>query len=156
MRKLISVLLVCLLSICVAAPVYADGETATIDLEAMSLEELLELHTRLDAEIDARIGCDQSTICDGLYVAGKSIKPGTYMITCTEVYNNWMYVTLFGNEEDYTTYSADMYNNVKLRLAQESVDAAGKSVIVHLEDGMVMDIVGGKGTIEPVASDWVS
>lgn len=156
MKRLVSVLLVCLLAVCVAAPVYADGEAAAIDLEAMSLEELLELHTRLDAEIDARIGCYQSTICDGLYVAGKSIKPGTYMITCTEVYNNWMYVTLFGNEEDYTTYSADMYNNVKLRLAQESVDAAGKSVIVHLEDGMVMDIVGGKGTIEPVASDWVS
>nr|DAG55577.1 MAG TPA: TRAF PROTEIN, TRAO PROTEIN, TRAN ADHESION, BACTERIAL SECRETION.5A [Bacteriophage sp.] len=154
MKKLVSVLLVCLLAICVSAPVCADGEAAAIDLEAMSLDELLELHEAIDAEIDARIGCEQETVCDGVYVAGTSIKPGTYIITCTSVNNMCMYVSTFASEDDYATYKANMFAPNAPRLTQVSLTEAGQSAMVYLGEGMVMEIVGGSGTINAAAAEW--
>jgi hypothetical protein len=157
MRKLISALLVCLLAVCVAAPVYADGEAAAIDidLEAMSLEELLELHEAVEAAIIAKNGSVPSIICDGLYVAGTSIKPGMYMLTCTEAgQQETLYINTFETLDDYNTYDESRSSNASYRLAQSTL-RVGDSAMVRLDEGMVMEILYGTCSISPVMADWV-
>lgn len=149
MKKLISLLLVCLLSFGAAAS--AEG----LDLSAMSLNELVELHKLLDAEIDARIGCSPSLIAGGVYTAGDTIKTGAYAITCTAAYTEeGMAIQIYANHEQYEK-SRSVYSQYKddYQLFAGSIQP-GHSVTVSLSEGMVLVIDGGAGLIEALAPTW--
>lgn len=149
MKRLVSVLLVCLLAVCVAAPVCADGETAAIDLEAMSLEELLELHEAVEAAISAKNGSVPSPIYMGIYVAGDSIAVGKYTITCPDDGKSFM-ITTFKDQATYEKAAAEQ--DASLATFQCSV-GIGETVFVQIDEGSVL-IVAGEGIIQPVVLDF--
>lgn len=145
MRKIILVLLPLLLILNNLA--YAEN----INLEAMSFEDLVELHNMVDAEIDARISCNESIIPMGLYIAGKSIKAGSY--------------TLSGNDKHYgaeiATYaSKELYDQAiseddESLILYECYVSNGESAFVNLEDGMVLVVEDASLVIEQAKADWM-
>lgn len=156
MKKVLS-LLVALLLVCTAA--YAEAP----DLSAMTLEELVELHKLLDAELVARNAGAHSTITEGMYTAGKSIKPGTYKITCTEVYGEeGCTIHTFESEDNYSLYELGMgygyggsYDSLmNAYLVYSGNIEVGKSITVQLTEGMVLHIEGGSGEIHTLNADW--
>lgn len=150
MRKLIALSLVILLTFCGTAVA-----ESVIDLSTMSLEELAELHKLIDAEIDARIGCEPSAITEGVFEGGVHIKPGTYMITCTDVNSGWgIYIDLFESMESYKTYNANTSDNAALRIFRANFNIGG-TAMVNIEEGTVLYIHNGIGTIQEVKSDWI-
>jgi hypothetical protein len=73
MKKLLALVLGLLLLV---VPALAE-ET---DLAALSLEELVALRERIDAEIAARIPVNEAPFYTGIYVVGRDIKAGVYVI----------------------------------------------------------------------------
>lgn len=151
MKRLVSVLLVCLLAVCVAAPVYADGEAAAIDidLEAMSLEELLELHEAVEAAISAKNGSVPSTIYKGIYVAGDSIAVGKYTITCPDDGKSFQ-IAIFADQETYEKAFAEQDESLA---SFQSYINVGETVFVQVDEGAVL-LVAGEGVIQPVVLDF--
>jgi hypothetical protein len=149
MRKLVSVLLVCLLAICVAVPVCADGEATAIDLEAMSLEELLELHEAVEAAISAKNGSVPSPIYKGIYVAGDSITVGKYTITCPDDGQSFQIAT-FADQETYEKAFAEQDESLA---SFQSYVNVGETVFVQVDEGAVL-LVSGEGVIQPVVLDF--
>lgn len=149
MKKLIALLLVSLLALCPAA--MAEG----IDLKGMTLDELIALHAAIDAEIDARIGCEPSLIAGGVYTAGETIKTGVYVITCTNAYGeDGMTITVYANHEQYEKCRS-VINQYKddYQLYAGSI-AVEQAVTVSLADGMVLVIDGGIGLVEAITPTW--
>lgn len=147
MKKLITLFLAFLLSFCAVA------SAEDLDLSSMNLDELVELHKLLDAEIDARIGGKPSLIAGGVYTAGKTIKSGMYAITCSDVYNeDGMTIKMFTSQSAYMLYqndtSSDYYVHLSLTLQK------GQTMSVSLSDGMVLVIDGGVGMAEAFMPTW--
>ena len=144
MRKLVLVLLLVLTVFCNMA--YAED----IDLTSMSLEELVELHKTIDAEIDARIGCEESLIPSGMYVAGKSINSGSYVISGNDDHYG-IDVSTFASEETYRQAMAEDDDSLILF---ESYVTEENSAFVKLEDGMVL-YLDETAIIEQATADWM-
>ena len=143
MKKIVS-LLVGLLLICTAA--YAEAP----DLAAMSLEELVQLHNAVDAEIDARIGCEPSTIPAGIYVGGESMKAGSYTISTNDEHYG-INVATFESMELYEQAMAE--ENESLILFQNYL-SKGDSAFVQIKDGMVL-LVSSTAIFETAKADWM-
>lgn len=149
MKKLLALSLVLLLSFCSVAA--AEG----VDLAAMTLDELVDLHTRVDTEIDARISCDPAPIAEGVYEVGKSIKQGMFLITCTDVNSGWgIYIDLFDSMESYYKYKENNVENANLIISRSNFNIGG-SAMVQLEEGMVLYIHNGIATAEEVLPSWM-
>ena len=150
MRKMITLAIVSLLLICGTA--HAE---ISIDLTTMSLDELVELHKLLDAEIDARIGGEPSMIAGGVYTAGETIKAGVYVITGATAYaEEGMTIQVYASHEQYQKCRA-VYASYKdeYRLLEEHI-LPGQTVTISLADGMVLVIDGGLGMAEAFAPTW--
>lgn len=144
MKKLLALSLVLLLSFCSVAA--AEG----VDLSAMTLDELVALHERVDAEIDARIGCDPDVISAGVYVAGESIKAGKYNILSSEEHFGFTVAT-FASKALYEQAFAE--NNEALASFQCYV-SSGESAFVQLDDGMVL-LISDTALIEEAKASWM-
>ncbi len=150
MKKIIAMLLVAMM-VFGGSVVSAEG----VNLATMTTEELLALHEAVDAEIDARIGCEPSAIGGGVYTAGETIKPGVYIITCAEAYaEEGMQVQVYADHAQYEEYRAvfDSYKPDYQLFA--GVIMPGESVSISLSDGMVMVIDGGFGHVQTVTPSW--
>lgn len=149
MKKLVALILVFLFAFSAAAS--ADG----FDLSAMTTEELLALHMAVDAEIDARIGCEPSTIASGVYTAGETIKSGVYVITCAEAYaEEGMKVQVYANHAQYEECREvfDTYKDDYQLFAGTIMP--GESVSISLSEGMVMVIDCGLGHAQATTPSW--
>lgn len=137
MKKFISMVLALL---CLALPAMAE-ET---DLSGMDLPMLLKLHEQLDAAIQEQVDCllDSNNIFQGVYVVGKDIKPGYYLVTCiidSEDEGNFdFFYELYDSEETYTKHNRSMFDRFN----------AGDSTQLNLQDGMVLRIVNGTALIQ--------
>ena len=80
MKKILSVILAIGLA---SIPVVA--ESPSVDLSAMTLDELVELRDRVNFEIDLRVSGTDSTIGRGKYAVGDMIAGGIYEFIPTEV-----------------------------------------------------------------------
>lgn len=148
-NRIITLSLICLLAFSGAAA--AEG----IDLTAMSINELVALHQSVDDEIDARIGCDPSTLAGGVYTAGETIKAGAYAITCTAAYaEDGLCIQMYANHAQYDECRAviDVYKDDYQLFAGHI--QPGQSVTVSLSDGMVLVLEGGAGLAEVIAPTW--
>lgn len=145
MRKLTTLALVFLLLICGTA--HAE---ISIDLSAMTLDELVELHKLLDAEIDARIGCEPSLIPAGIYVGGETIKPGKYIISTNSDYYGAKVAT-FSSMAVYDQALAE--NNQDLATIYIKL-GSDDSVFVQVEEGTVLH-VSTTALIEEAKEDWM-
>lgn len=160
MKRIVKIMCLCMVfCLLFGTVVFAEG----VDLSSMSLMELVKLHQALDKEIDARIGCQTSTIAEGVYTAGKSIKPGMYRIVCQESFGEeGLIIQTFANESDYSSYKlgtgyglGSAYNNLmNAYVVYSGSIEKGKAITVQLTQGMVLYIGNGIGEIHTIVADW--
>ena len=86
---------VCLLLICLllTSTAFAD----TVDLTAMSNEEIIELLNQVNSEIVSRGINKTATLPQGTYNAGSDIPAGKYIFTCLAVGDDWGNVTVYSD-----------------------------------------------------------
>lgn len=131
MKKVLAFLLVCILFV---TPVFAEG----MDLSSMSVEELIQLHNQIDEILADKFKCELGVIYPGIYVVGKDIKEGRYLLNClkTGMVNFWI-ITLYENEDEFENRN---------RLYNENLEIGGQAQL-NLTDGMVIEIHDGLGMI---------
>lgn len=141
MKKILSVILAIGLA---SSPVVA--ESPTVDLSAMTLDELVELRDRVNFEIDSRICVSDSTIGRGIYTVGVSIAPGVYEFMATEVEMG------AGSECRIYVYGADDKENPKIGIYDIPV---GSPSVIELIDGDTLEIRGGSGFLKRADKSWM-
>lgn len=126
MKKLVCLVLVLVMTFGVAL---AD----TIDLSGMSIDELVSLRAQVYEAIYAKLGnAEYSIFPEGTYVAGKTIKPGTYDIVVLEFVNNKGHVELYGADNEYID---SIYSNVGMPIRITLGD--GEKVIMDRCSGLI-------------------
>jgi hypothetical protein len=141
MKKVLALLLGLLLLV---VPALAEE----MDLAALSLDELVALRDRVDAEISARIPVNKAPFSSGIFLVGRDIKAGTYMIdwvsllpadsSMYEHFDGRLYVSEADYEEGTEAFNAYYY----------ALFEREGSWTVSLSDGMVMTIdMTGSATI---------
>ena len=155
MRRFIAILLVCILFL--SNFVLAE----TFDFASITTDELLKIKQALDAELTARNVTPSSTIVEGMYTTGKSIKAGSYKITCLESYgSNGYTIQTFASEDDYASYEIGMQYGLGNALLSaylvysDSLEV-GQSATVQLTDGMVLLLADGIASIEVSNAFWM-
>ena len=96
---------------------------------------------------------NNTAICDGVFIAGKDIAPGSYILSCTD--SDWaLEITVFENEQKYFDY----HKTDRFTVGEES-DAKSQHALINtsiwpdetyslnIQDGYVVKIENGKGTL---------
>ena len=85
----------CLLLICLLMVPFACADT--IDLSKMSDAEVVDLLTKVNAEIVSRGINKTAKLSQGAYIAGKDIPAGKYIFTVMAVGDDWGNVTVYSD-----------------------------------------------------------
>ena len=142
MKKLVVIFAILTMIVCGA---YAEE----LDLESMSLDELVTLHRRLDAEIKERTACtdESAPFYHGNYVVGQDIKAGTYAFTCT-------YKT-----EGHYDMAIYVYENAEAQENYERLNVIGLQVgdtgTFTVRDGNILSVQNGMGEIRQAGGFFV-
>lgn len=141
MKKILSLVLAIGL---VSVPIVA--ESPSVDLSAMTLDELVKLRDRVNLEIDLRVSGTDSTIGRGKYVVGDMIAGGIYEFIPTEV--------------EYMSGNSYCKLHVTNPNTDEEITSAeyipmGTPVIFSLHDGDVLEISGGSGILKKADKTWI-
>lgn len=139
MKKFIAMALALM---CLAVPAMAEE----IDLSSMNLTELLKLHEQLDASIQEQFDCslDGNSLYQGIYVVGKDIKAGRYLLTSVSK----------------TYFMCHLYEDMPHKEAHdggqhETIISIGDTLQLKLEDGMVLVVDQGAASVKPVPeAEW--
>ena len=139
MKKFIALVLALL---CLSVPALAEE----VDLSSMDLATLLKLHAELDSAIQEKFDCelDANGLYQGIYVVGKDIKAGRYLLTMTTK----------------TYFMCHLYEDMTHKEAhdggqRETLLAVGETLQLTLEDGMVLVIDQGAVSVKMVSkADW--
>ena len=129
--------LVCLM---VLSMVWTVSFAEEIDLTAMSMDELYILRQRIDSEIHSRYQVSEGVLYPGIYVVGKDIKPGFYLIECVEVTD----AELLTHENPQIVI--DTYNSVDdlpYHYRDQQWLYVGKKLQLNLSEGMAFEVVYG-------------
>ena len=86
----------------------------------------------------------------GVYVAGKSIKSGSYVVLSNEQYDG-VEIAVFENEENYKKALAEKNDSL---IVFEDYLSEGESAFVKLEDGMVL-IVKDTAIVKKADEEWM-
>ncbi len=141
MRKIV-VMMVMLIMLVALVPAHAES----IDLEALSLDELVSLRNRITDIISTRTVSSENEIYSGEYIVGEDIKPGKYILTFVRLVEDCSHgkVSLLHKDESGKYYYDDV---VGLSIGEE--------YYLDLTEGMRIDIRDGVGTIrETVKPFW--
>lgn len=119
---------------------------AEVDLTAYDTQELIELEQAIQTELSNRSDYTEANIHNGIFVAGKDIKPGTYAMRCTKPTSGivW-YISVYDSEAAYEE------GNRTFTLG----GTVQETIQINLEEGMVLKIDFGSGIIKPVSYDWM-
>ena len=100
-----------------------------VDYSSMTLEQLIEMRAAINREIDAWIGTSATAIYSGVFVVGKDIKPGRYVLILEKGLKYPTASTYFGTEK----YADDsQYQAYELR--------DGESTYIELVEGMTFTL----------------
>ena len=116
-------------------PVSADG----FDLSKKSTEELLALRTEIDEEIGQRIGTI-APIYGGVYIVGRDIKAGKYVIhaqKATDEYGISMLVARLDKEASDLDSLSAIANAATEEIIKTDLEE-GEKLMFTLSDGMVL------------------
>ncbi len=138
-RKLwLMITLVYVVSVILCGMAVAEG----IDLDSLSVKELLDLQTQLDHKIVELSPYENCVLYEGKYIAGKEFEPGTYVFDCVSVRENTFhqcYVHLYCLDKDTgeyveneTIWGANLYLDEKLSATLEEND------MIEIEDGILV------------------
>ena len=148
MKKRAGIMLSAILaSTMVLTPVYA---TESIDLDSMSVEDLVALKDAIEEKIDDKKG-DESvweTIPRGTYKVGTDIKAGQFEFEAV----GGITITVFESEEKYkANKKTDRYT-----LGYSEEEQKRNSAFLSLSDGQVLTIDFGTGLIrEAPKASWM-
>ena len=139
MKKFIALVLTLL---CFSIPAFAEE----VDLSGMDLAALLKLHEQLDSTIQEKFDCelDANGLYQGIYVVGKDIKAGRYLLTMTTE----------------TYFMCHLYEDMIHKEAHdggqhETLLAVGDTLQLTLEDDMVLVIDQGAVSVKMVPkAEW--
>lgn len=139
MKKFIALVLTLL---CFSIPAFAEE----VDLSGMDLAALLKLHEQLDSAIQEKFDCelDANGLYQGIYVVGKDIKEGRYLLTMTTE----------------TYFMCHLYEDIIHKEAHdggqhETLLAVGDTLQLTLEDDMVLVIDQGAVSVKMVPkAEW--
>ena len=139
MKKFIALVLTLL---CFSIPAFAEE----VDLSGMDLAALLKLHEQLDSAIQEKFDCelDVNGLYQGIYVVGKDIKAGRYLLTMTTE----------------TYFMCHLYEDMIHKEAHdggqhETLLAVGDTLQLTLEDDMVLVIDQGAVSVKMVPkAEW--
>ena len=139
MKKFIALVLTLL---CFSIPAFAEE----VDLSGMDLAALLKLHEQLDSAIQEKFDCelDANGLYQGIYVVGKDIKAGRYLLTMTTE----------------TYFMCHIYEDMTHKEAHdggqhETLLAVGDTLPLTLEDDMVLVIDQGAVSVKMVPkAEW--
>lgn len=148
MKRFLSLLVI---GIMLATPVFAE----TIDVSAMSLEELLALRNTVNTAISERIDLsfNDSKIGTGVYVVGKDIKPGRYDLICTFS----KIKTYPDGSTGYSLCEIDIFPDASddaSSIYSYSFIALGQQFAVELKEGNVLHIKDGNFQIQKSEHSW--
>ena len=133
MKKVYSVIIALVLIVGVFSTIaYAQsGSHEKIDLTEYSLEELIELHEDVRAELIDRLHLNEDALIGrGEYIVGKDIKAGTYTFTVTETdYDDEEIDNAFYLQNSDGTYAATAYDI-----------PIGEKTVLSLTDGQTLKI----------------
>lgn len=139
MKKFISMVLALL---CLALPAMAEE----MDLNNMSLADLLKLHEQLDTAIQEQFDCvlDSDGIYQGVYVVGTDIKAGRYLLT--SVSKTYFMCHLYEDMEHKTAHDGGQH---------ETITGIGDTLQLKMEDGMVLVVDQGAASVKLVPeANW--
>lgn len=143
MKKLLATLLV----IGVLFGVTASGEEVSIDLTAMSTDELIALRSEITDEIEKRTATDPMPIYSGRYKVGDEILPGTYVIIPQEA----EYMNDKAEEMNLYPPIVSVSNSYDERKAYKEFVYFGEGFTVSLSDGDELLLKYFVGTIQKLS-----
>ena len=110
-----------------------------VDIEAMPLDELLKLRSRITSEINVRLSMSEGVFYPYEYKIGEEIPAGWYHITCMEILNDMPNGRVDVWAEGENVFSDHFYEYIKV----------GRSVFVKVVDGYTLRIDDCTVTIRP-------
>lgn len=144
---------ICMSIVAISSPVSAS-DTTNIDLEAMSIDELMDLKSEVDQKIADKGG--DNTIGQGVYYVGTDIKASNFKLT--PVVNMTDYdvtIKVYNDEESYKNDPNGGNPNNYIKLYRPDEGEKAQSANLNLKDGQVIWIISGEAIIEEVHSSWM-
>ena len=131
MKKLATVLFVLVLLF--TSWSYAE----TMDLESLTLEELVDLSIRINEMIFERDQLNHNVLYPGTYIVGEDLDPGTYVFQCLKVdggVNTKVKYGIDGEESILNDHDSNSY----LEEGEVYQAKLEDNYYVRIEDGIVM------------------
>ena len=125
-----------------ATPISAEDVTAGLDLDSMSVEDLVLLRDAVNQKIGEKGG--DNIIGEGIFEVGVDIKAGSFKVICNS--DDMVNFYIYDDKEAYD--SLDMSQQV---LVHEGDKECG---ILNLKNGQVVSVSLGSAIIEEVNASW--
>lgn len=118
---------VLVLTVAISLLLYFSASAAGIDVESMSVDELLELKDSINKRLE-ELGEANTLLYPGSYVAGRELNPGDYTVALSLDFPNeygWCYIAVYEDES--------MAKSLLNRLVEADVPQH-----VHLDDNNML------------------
>lgn len=126
-----------------ATPISAEDVTAGLDLDSMSVEDLVLLRDAVNQKIGEKGG--DNILPEGTYEVGVDIRPGAFKVYCCPGYS-YSRLNMYENKEKLGDYDSYAY-------VQVSTDD-GDAGLANLDEGEWLDVIGGSAIIEEINASW--
>ena len=143
MKKLVGVVITVVLLLAISGTCMAEE----IDLQSMTLDDLVTLRNQITSEIMSRMG-EEEPFYSGKYTAGVDIKEGSYTIKnltpeSEDDVDTWIACTVRAKADD----SGDQ------EVVLDQYIHAGTAITVNLTEGMTMNIRSSKSQMSIVVNE---
>jgi len=134
-----------LVALVLVAMMMSTALAEVIDLAAMSTDDLIQLRQQITDEINTRAAdpSDERLVPEGIYVVGKDIKAGKYVLKHYSDLFFSSFVVVFENLEAYQTKKLDRAAADEGLIVYQNQLRKGGSVYISIEDGQALLIDGG-------------
>ena len=127
----------------IATPVYA-ADTAGLDLDSMSVEDLVGLRDTINAKIGEKGG--DNIISQGVYEVGVDIKASNFKVI--NVKDDQFNIYIYASKEDYESYTT----SEQILLYSDDTDGG----IMNLKEGEIVSVTSGSAVIEEISNaSWM-
>ena len=138
MKRLLNI---SLLAILFLTPVVAES----FNWKAFSNDELLIIRDEIDSELNQRSISKEIKLVSGVYIVGKAIPSGSYIITSLEIFeeddNEYTEITVYKTEDDHKNRRS--FDRIHFGYS------FNKPYFLYLEEGYVVDIYDGGIVMKP-------
>ena len=149
MKKTIIASMVLVTSL-LATPVMAENNFG-VDLESMSLEDLISLKDAVNEQIAAKGG--DNVFGAGVYEVGKDIKAASFKLICYEG-TELTDVFIYENEDAMTSNEPIFRDYLNYDDKKTSQEETPDSAMLNLKENQVVVIKCGMATIEETKPSW--